>query len=166
MAGLARRRRAVAMLCDRLDVSERWACRRWCEFQKASRLDSVGMSVTWSDEYLTVNEIAEHLKLNPQTVRNWIDNGSLPAVRIGRRVRVRRVDLEHVLQQGTTVSAKPSAAGHAPVNKLALLHPALSDAQRLLGRRSAARRTELADALYTLTHAVAEFVRAADANEE
>ena len=34
------------------------------------------MSATWDDEYLTVKEIAEHLKLNQQTVRNWIDEGS------------------------------------------------------------------------------------------
>jgi Helix-turn-helix domain len=31
------------------------------------------------DEFLTVAEIAEILKLNQQTVRNWIDQGTLPA---------------------------------------------------------------------------------------
>jgi excisionase family DNA binding protein len=47
-----------------------------------------------ADEFLTVAEIAELLKVNPQTVRNWIDRGELPAVRVGaRRVRVRRSDL-------------------------------------------------------------------------
>jgi hypothetical protein len=30
------------------------------------------MASGWDDEYLTVIEIAEHLKLNPQTIRNWI----------------------------------------------------------------------------------------------
>jgi hypothetical protein len=30
------------------------------------------MSASWDDEYLTVAEIAEHLKLNQQTLRNWI----------------------------------------------------------------------------------------------
>jgi hypothetical protein len=33
------------------------------------------MSATWDDEYLTVKEIAEHLKLNQQTLRNWIEPG-------------------------------------------------------------------------------------------
>jgi excisionase family DNA binding protein len=47
------------------------------------------------DEFLTVAEIADQLKLNPQTIRNWIDRGELPAVRLGsRRVRVRSSDLE------------------------------------------------------------------------
>lgn len=39
------------------------------------------------DEFLTVAEIADILKLNQQTVRNWIDQGSLPALHVGRRVQ-------------------------------------------------------------------------------
>lgn len=49
------------------------------------------------------------LKLNQQTVRNWIDQGSLPALRVGRRVRIRRSDLDRLLAQGYT-----GAAGSAP----------------------------------------------------
>jgi excisionase family DNA binding protein len=41
------------------------------------------------DEFLTVAEVAAMLKLNQQTVRNWIDQGSLPALRVGRRARIR-----------------------------------------------------------------------------
>jgi excisionase family DNA binding protein len=52
------------------------------------------------ESFLTVAEVAEWLKLNQQTVRNWIDQGSLPAVRVGRRVRIKRSDLERVLDQG------------------------------------------------------------------
>ena len=36
------------------------------------------------DEFLTVDDVAQLLKLNPQTVRNMIDRGELPAVRVGR----------------------------------------------------------------------------------
>ncbi len=53
-----------------------------------------------AETFLTVAEVAEMLKLNQQTVRNWIDQGSLPAVRVGRRVRIRRSDLERVLADG------------------------------------------------------------------
>jgi excisionase family DNA binding protein len=52
------------------------------------------------DSFLTVAEVAEMLKLNQQTVRNWIDQGSLPAVRLGRRVRIKRSDFQRVLAEG------------------------------------------------------------------
>lgn len=59
------------------------------------------------ESYLTVAEVAELLRLNQQTVRNWIDQGSLPAVRVGRRVRIKRSDLDRVLSEGY------SAGSHA-----------------------------------------------------
>ena len=52
------------------------------------------------DRLLTVAEVAAALRLNPQTVRNWIDQGSLPALRVGRRVRIRRSDFERLLEEG------------------------------------------------------------------
>jgi len=54
------------------------------------------------ESFLTVAEVAGMLKLNQQTVRNWIDQGSLPALRVGRRVRIRRSDFERVLAQAYT----------------------------------------------------------------
>ena len=54
------------------------------------------------DSFLTVAEVAEMLKLNQQTVRNWIDQGSLPALRVGRRVRIKRSDFERVLAESYT----------------------------------------------------------------
>jgi excisionase family DNA binding protein len=68
---------------------------------------------TLDDSFLTVADVAEILKLNQQTVRNWIDQGSLPAVRVGRRVRIRRSDLERKLAEGSTVTtaAPPPTAG-------------------------------------------------------
>jgi excisionase family DNA binding protein len=55
-------------------------------------------------EFLTVAEVAQTLKLNQQTVRNWIDQGSLPALRIGRRVRIRRSDFDRLIEAGATRS--------------------------------------------------------------
>ena len=52
------------------------------------------------ERFLTVADVAELLKLNQQTVRNWIDQGSMPAFRIGRRVRIKKSDLDRVLASG------------------------------------------------------------------
>ena len=61
-----------------------------------------------ADTFLTVAEVAGILKLNQQTVRNWIDQGSLPALRVGRRVRIRRSDFERILAEGYTGSSAES----------------------------------------------------------
>ena len=55
------------------------------------------------DEYLTVAEVAEVaeiLKLNQQTIRNWVDRGGLRFVRVGRRVRIKRSDFDQLVEQG------------------------------------------------------------------
>jgi excisionase family DNA binding protein len=52
------------------------------------------------DPFLMVAEIGQLLKLNPQIVRSWIDAGTLPAMAVGSRVRVRRVDFDRLLAQG------------------------------------------------------------------
>src|ERR1700745_3420813 len=62
------------------------------------------------ETYLTVAEVAEKLKLNQQTVRNWIDQGALPALRVGRRVRIRRSDFERILAEGYTGGSGGSEA--------------------------------------------------------
>jgi excisionase family DNA binding protein len=68
-----------------------------------------------TDEYyLTVAEVAELLRLNQQTVRNWIDQGSLPAVRVGRRVRIKRSDLDRVLSEGYSAGLNADAADAGP----------------------------------------------------
>jgi excisionase family DNA binding protein len=61
------------------------------------------------ESFLTVAEVAELLKLNQQTVRNWIEQGSLPALRVGRRVRIRRSDFDRLLEAGYTGGSRSSA---------------------------------------------------------
>ena len=63
-----------------------------------------------SEEFLTVQEVADLLKLNQQTVRNWIDAGTLPAVHVGRRVRILRSDFDDLVESG--YSRSPPAEQH------------------------------------------------------
>jgi excisionase family DNA binding protein len=62
------------------------------------------------ESYLTVAEVAATLKLNQQTVRNWIDAGTLPALRVGRRVRIKRSDFERILEESYSGSPKAAPA--------------------------------------------------------
>jgi excisionase family DNA binding protein len=73
------------------------------------------------DEFLTVADVATILRLNQMTVRNWIDQGYLPAFRVGRRIRILRSDLEQFLERSRTQApvAQPlqpdlEAEGSAP----------------------------------------------------
>jgi excisionase family DNA binding protein len=66
------------------------------------------------ETFLTVAEVASILKLNQQTVRNWIDQGSLPALRVGRRVRIKRSDFERVLAQSYTAGSGSPAQETGP----------------------------------------------------
>lgn len=66
------------------------------------------------ESFLTVAEVAELLRLNQQTVRNWIDAGSLPAVRVGRRVRIKRSDLDRIVESGYRGTPPPAAITPGP----------------------------------------------------
>ena len=45
-------------------------------------------------EYLTYEEVAAELRVSRRTVERWVEAGSLPAVRFGRRIlRISRDDL-------------------------------------------------------------------------
>jgi excisionase family DNA binding protein len=66
------------------------------------------------DELMTVAEIAAILKLNPQTIRNWIEAGTLPCVRLGqRRVRVYRSDFNQLIENSITGRRTTPSAGPA-----------------------------------------------------
>jgi excisionase family DNA binding protein len=66
------------------------------------------------ESYLTVADVAKVRKLNQQTVRNWIDQGSLPALRVGRRVRIKRSDFERVLAEGYNAGSGSSQSQAGP----------------------------------------------------
>ena len=52
-----------------------------------------------SPKILTVEEIAAELRLTPQTIRNWIKSGHLPATQVKHVYRVKREDLDAMLSQ-------------------------------------------------------------------
>jgi excisionase family DNA binding protein len=58
--------------------------------------------VTDPDPYLTPIQIAQELRVTDQTIYNWIREKKLPAVKVGRTLRVRRSDLERMTQAHTT----------------------------------------------------------------
>ncbi|HEX4862558.1 MAG TPA: helix-turn-helix domain-containing protein [Acidimicrobiales bacterium] len=53
---------------------------------------------------LTVPQVAAEFQVTAQTVRNWIDQGVLPAIRVGRAFRIARADVDALLDRARAES--------------------------------------------------------------
>jgi excisionase family DNA binding protein len=54
-----------------------------------------------STEWLTVEEIAQELKMHVDTIRGWIRDGKLKATRFGRDYRIKRKDFDKFVEDRT-----------------------------------------------------------------
>ena len=59
---------------------------------------------------LSVSQVAEALGLKPATIRAWIAQRKLGHVKLGRAVRVPRIEVERLLREGA-VPAKERGDG-------------------------------------------------------
>jgi excisionase family DNA binding protein len=59
---------------------------------------------------LTVPQVAEMFQVTSQTIRNWIDQGVLPAVRVGRAFRIAQTDVDELLDRAKAESDSLAAA--------------------------------------------------------
>ncbi len=70
------------------------------------------------EDWLTIKEAAEILRLSEHTVRDQVRDGKIPSTKLGHRtVRVRRVDVEKLLPPTEHSSVPPSLIA-SPVRKL------------------------------------------------
>lgn len=68
------------------------------------------------DQYQTVKEVADRLKVAEATVRHWIKEGQLRAIDIGKGWRIADSDLDDFLlsHQTTPKSPRPLSKGSSP----------------------------------------------------
>jgi excisionase family DNA binding protein len=57
-----------------------------------------------SQRLLTIADVADHCQVSPRSVRRWIDNGRLRAIRLGRSIRVSEGDLARFLSHCQTIT--------------------------------------------------------------
>ncbi|HAA85874.1 MAG TPA: hypothetical protein DCE14_05960 [Kosmotogaceae bacterium] len=51
------------------------------------------------DEVMTIQEVADYLKLTRQTVYKLLKNGDLKAFKIGRSIRILRSEIKRFIQE-------------------------------------------------------------------
>lgn len=73
--------------------------------------------------YLSVKEMAEALGVHPETIRNHIRDGNIPAIRIGdsqkSHWRIHRDEIRNFLYQRTIKEEKPQHPKDTEVKELA-----------------------------------------------
>jgi excisionase family DNA binding protein len=53
-------------------------------------IDETGTSEMPSNELMTIEEVAEYLRLKPQTIYRWAQDKRIPAAKLGKEWRFRR----------------------------------------------------------------------------
>ncbi|MDJ0382096.1 helix-turn-helix domain-containing protein [Streptomyces sp. G-G2] len=78
-------------------------------------------------ELYSVGEVAERLGLHVRTVRNYVRDGRLKAVRIGKQYRIARADFEALTRQPATEQDSPGtpapSRGHVEVSGIVHIDP-------------------------------------------
>ena len=54
---------------------------------------------SFEHEILTVNQVAEYLQLSEMTTYKLVQEGRIPAFKIGRHWRIKRTDLNNLIDQ-------------------------------------------------------------------
>jgi excisionase family DNA binding protein len=62
-----------------------------------------------NSELLSIPEAAQLLRLQPSTIRSWILKRKLPFVKLGRLVRLRRADVEALIERSIVPARIPNA---------------------------------------------------------
>lgn len=85
------------------------------------------MSLLLDEDSLTVAEAARLLKVSPSTIWRWINQGQLPAYRVGqRRVRLNKAELARLI---TPAREQREESGAMDERERALLRPLMEEEQ-------------------------------------
>ena len=68
------------------------------------------MKTSDSDEFVTIEELANQLKVSPRTLQRLIQRKELPAIRIGRQWRFRREWIAEWLDRNTVNEQRGDAS--------------------------------------------------------
>lgn len=53
------------------------------------------------EELMDVTELSQYLKVNPQTIYNWVSNNKVPCTKVGDLLRFKKTDIDEWLKKKT-----------------------------------------------------------------
>jgi excisionase family DNA binding protein len=59
----------------------------------------LNIAIMTQDEYYSIEEVAEKLKVAYLTVYRWLQAGKLKALKAGKQYRIKKVDLDEFLKE-------------------------------------------------------------------
>jgi excisionase family DNA binding protein len=96
-------------------------------------------------ELYSAEEVAEQLGLHVRTVRGYVRDGRLKAVRIGKQYRIARADLEALLGKPVTEPDEVRRQRHVDVTTVVEIDAVSRDAAHRVSTLLTAVRSEAAD---------------------
>ena len=70
------------------------------------------MGERFSNKLLTVNEVANILRVSNMTVYRLVKSGQIPAIRVGKNYRIKESDVNDYLDRGTQRIEEPDSGGN------------------------------------------------------
>ncbi len=67
---------------------------------EASSADSTESTVVFEDKWFNVEDIAEYLSIKPDTARQWVREGKLPAYKAGKRYKLKLSEVDEWVRSG------------------------------------------------------------------
>ena len=61
---------------------------------------SIDMEKPYEEKWIGLEDIALHLDVNKDTIRNWIKNTDIPAHKVGRQLKFKRSEIDKWVKSG------------------------------------------------------------------
>ncbi len=56
--------------------------------------------VKTEEKWVNLADVAEHLSVSQDTIRNWLKSGKLPTIRAGKQYKFRLSEVDRLLEDG------------------------------------------------------------------
>ena len=63
-------------------------------------METNSMEVRTEEKWVNLADVAEHLSVSQDTIRNWLKSGKLPTIKAGKQYKFRLSEVDKLLEDG------------------------------------------------------------------